>query len=139
VADDCSLIGFISNNDDSYLQAPLAVVKRATEDLTPVQKLYLPRKQDQARAVGTRRRKILGLPAAPVNTRFDLPEALKTFNNGDRLVMHDSGPDDPKVSHGIHSPLQHTISDSATLSSAHYRLWRHFGALHSDERPINFR
>ncbi len=73
------------------------MVKNTTEKLSPVQQLYLPRKYDQARAVETRKRKLLGLPPAPSNINFELPDKLKTFHNGDRLLLYDSGANDNKV------------------------------------------
>ena len=73
------------------------MLERTTETLTAVQRAYLPRKRDQAKTVSAKKRKLLGLPPAPIDYRFNIPDNLRTFANGDLFLLHDSGSDDEKV------------------------------------------
>ncbi len=79
---------------------PVQVIEQTTKDLSPTRRTYLPRKDNMAQAVAARKRSLLGLPAAPKDFHFEIPESLRTFSNGDLFVLHDTGKDDPKVSRG---------------------------------------
>jgi hypothetical protein len=76
---------------------PVQVVERTTEGLSPTRRNYLPRKDNMARKVANKKRSFLGLPAAPTDFHFEIPESLRTFSNGDIFLLHDTGEDDPKV------------------------------------------
>jgi hypothetical protein len=75
----------------------MMVVSRTTEGLDETRKRYLPRKDNQAKAISKERKKSLGLPPAPKRIDFVLPDKLKAFTDGNLFVLHDTGPTDPKV------------------------------------------
>lgn len=78
----------------------MQAVIRTTANLTPTRKRYLPRKDNQASYLATKRKKALGLPPIPADAHFVIPEKLRTFSDGELFVLHDTGVDDEKVREG---------------------------------------
>jgi len=78
--------------------APSLVVARTIEKLTPIEKRYLPRTDNMRQWVSRKQRAVLGLPAAPSDNSFDIPDTLKSFSDGTTFVLRDTGSEDAKVS-----------------------------------------